>query len=80
MTKPCMGVVRVVFAAPLFTGLMLAALVSQSSAITPDNPGPAAIQFTVNSGQNVKSISPWIYGSNFDSIPNARSTASAETA
>jgi hypothetical protein len=34
-------------------------------AITPDNPGAAAIQFTLNSGQDVKSISPWIYGMNF---------------
>jgi len=33
-------------------------------AITPDNPGAAAIQFTANAGQNIKSISPYIYGSN----------------
>lgn len=34
-------------------------------AITPDDPGPAAIQFTLNSSQEVKSISPYIYGMNF---------------
>jgi hypothetical protein len=39
-------------------------------AITPDNPGPAAIQFTADSGQNVKSISPYIYGSNSSAITN----------
>ncbi len=39
-------------------------------AITPDNPGPAAIQFTANSGLNVKSISPYIYGSNSSAITN----------
>src|SRR3954467_5604690 len=39
-------------------------------AITPDNPGPAAIQFTANSGQNVKAISPYIYGSNSSTITN----------
>lgn len=41
------------------------ACASLSYAITPDNPGPAAIQFTLNSGQNVRSISPYIYGMNF---------------
>jgi hypothetical protein len=71
MTKPCMGVVRVAFAAPFITGFMLAALVARSFAITPDSPGPAAIQFTINSGQNVKPISPWIYGTNFDTVPTA---------
>jgi hypothetical protein len=39
-------------------------------AITPDNPGAAAIQFTADSGQNVKSISPYIYGSNSSAITN----------
>jgi hypothetical protein len=43
---------------------------SAACAIAPDNPGPAAIQFTLNSGENVKSISPWIYGSNSTSITN----------
>lgn len=50
---------------------MFAGLVSRSFAITPDNPGPANLQFTINSGQNVKAISPWIYGTNFDTVPNA---------
>jgi hypothetical protein len=34
-------------------------------AITPDNPGPADVQFTINGGQNVREISPYIYGINF---------------
>jgi hypothetical protein len=37
-------------------------------AIIPDDPGPAAIRFTINSGQGVKPISPYIYGSNSSSI------------
>lgn len=40
-------------------------------AITPDNPGGGSIQFTLNSGANVKAISPWIYGTNFGTVPNA---------
>jgi hypothetical protein len=39
-------------------------------AITPDDPGPADVQFTINAGQNVKAISPWIYGSNSANITN----------
>jgi len=34
------------------------------SAITPDNPGPASVRFTVNSNAQ-KPISPYIYGINF---------------
>jgi hypothetical protein len=37
----------------------------ESLAITPDNPGPAALQFTVNSAQDMHAISPYIYGMNF---------------
>ncbi len=48
----------------------LALAASSAHAIAPDNPGSAAIQFSLNSGQNVKSISPWIYGSNSSSIVN----------
>jgi hypothetical protein len=39
-------------------------------AIDPDDPGPADVQFTINAGQNVKAISPWIYGSNSTNIAN----------
>jgi hypothetical protein len=39
-------------------------------AITPDDPGPAAIRFTINSSQSSKPISPYIYGSNSSSITN----------
>jgi hypothetical protein len=35
------------------------------SAVTPDDPGPADVQFTINAGQNVREISPYIYGINF---------------
>jgi hypothetical protein len=44
---------------------------STGHAITPDDPGPAQVQFTVNASQNVKEISRWIYGSNFDSVDSA---------
>ncbi len=57
----------------LFIGTLTCTLVLRSPAahaITPDNPGAAAIQFSLNSGQDVKSISPWIYGSNSSNITN----------
>jgi hypothetical protein len=72
MTKPRIGVARLVFAVPSFTGFVLIALVSRTYAITPDNPGPASIQLTIDSGQNVKAISPWIYGTNFGWVSNAK--------
>jgi hypothetical protein len=34
-------------------------------AITPDDPGPADVRFTINSSANAKPISPYIYGWNF---------------
>jgi hypothetical protein len=48
---------------------LLSALASApcARAITPDDPGPAAVRFTINSGANVKPISPYIYGKNFAS-------------
>ena len=42
--------------------------IDSTLAIPPDDPGPAAIRFTLNSGENVKAISPWIYGSNSANI------------
>jgi hypothetical protein len=56
----------------VWAGAIWCALISAvpAHAITPDNPGAAAIQFTANSGLNVKSISPYIYGSNSSSITN----------
>jgi hypothetical protein len=39
--------------------------------ITPDDPGGGSVRFTLNSGQNVRAISPWIYGTNFNSTPIA---------
>src|SRR3990172_1937948 len=50
-TQSFMWLALVAFAAPVF-------------AITPDDPGAAAIQFTLDSGQDVKPISPYIYGMN----------------
>jgi Glycoside hydrolase family 44 len=41
------------------------AIAGPALAITPDNPGPGDVLFTINSGQNVRAISPYIYGSNF---------------
>src|SRR5262245_44839104 len=39
--------------------------------ITPDTPGPGDVHFTINSTQNVKAISPWIYGMNGTSLNSA---------
>ena len=44
--------------------IALAAWATTARAITPDDPGAAAIQFTLDSGQNAKTISPYIYGRN----------------
>ena len=57
-----------------WAGTLIAVVTRNSSihtaiAITPDDPGPAALRFTLNSGQSVKPISPWIYGSNSANIP-----------
>jgi hypothetical protein len=38
---------------------------ARAQLITPDDPGPADLQFTVNAGVGVRSISPYIYGVNF---------------
>jgi hypothetical protein len=50
--------------------LLSSAVASTTRAITPDNPGGGSVQFTVSSAAS-KPISPWIYGTNFDSVPNA---------
>jgi glycosyl hydrolase family 44 len=52
----------------------LCAFTATTHAITPANPGAAAIQFTLNSGQNVKAISPYVYGMNFFDHPNSTLT------
>jgi hypothetical protein len=44
---------------------------STTRAFAPDNPGGGSIQFAINSGANVRAISPWIYGTNFGWVPNA---------
>jgi hypothetical protein len=49
------------------TACAAALATSSVLAITPDDPGPAAVRFTINSGVNVKPISPYIYGNNFAS-------------
>jgi hypothetical protein len=51
-----------------FALVLLSQLVA--GGVTPDNPGPADVQFTINAGQNIKAISPWIYGSNSTNIAN----------
>ena len=35
-----------------------------AQAITPDDPGPADVSFTIHAGQNIRAISPYIYGIN----------------
>jgi hypothetical protein len=56
----------------LLAGIAVAARFASttSAQITPDDPGPAAIRFSLNSGQDVKPISPYIYGSNSSQITN----------
>src|SRR6478609_5525622 len=39
--------------------------IASAAVITPDNPGGGSVQFTANTTQNVKAISPYIYGMNF---------------
>ena len=39
-------------------------------AITPDDPGPSDVLFTINAGQSNREISPYIYGSNSTNIVN----------
>jgi hypothetical protein len=56
--------------ASIVIGLALATGAQTSLAIAPDDPGAAAIQFTLDSGQGMKSISPYIYGSNSSLITN----------
>ncbi|HEY4232021.1 MAG TPA: glycoside hydrolase family 44 protein [Lacipirellulaceae bacterium] len=40
----------------------------RAQAIAPGTPGPGDVHFTINSTQNVKAISPWIYGMNGTSL------------
>jgi hypothetical protein len=54
----------------LVTNGCLVTAMAPALAISPDNPGPAAIQFAINSAQDVKPISPYIYGSNSSLITN----------
>jgi hypothetical protein len=54
-------------AAALMACLLAAHRLPRASAqtITPDNPGPADLQFTVSSAAPARPISPYIYGVNF---------------
>jgi hypothetical protein len=53
----------------LATMLIVATLlVTPLHAITPADPGPADVLLSIDSGQNVRPISPYIYGSNSDLI------------
>lgn len=49
----------------MFAALFAVAAVPAARAITPDDPGPADVRFTVNSATGAKPISPYIYGMNF---------------
>jgi hypothetical protein len=53
-----------------FVIALILCIATTARAITPDNPGPADVQFTINDGQNVREISPYIYGSNSTNIVN----------
>jgi hypothetical protein len=48
-----------------FITVLILCSAGTTGAITPDDPGPADVRFTINSGQNVREISPYIYGINF---------------
>jgi hypothetical protein len=50
--------------------LALSSFTLPASAIPPGDPGPGDVAFAVNSGQNVRAISPHIYGSNSSAITN----------
>ena len=41
---------------------------TRAYAIAPGTPGPGDVHFTINATQNVKAISPWIYGMNGTSL------------
>jgi hypothetical protein len=45
--------------------VVVGAVDAGAQTITPDDPGPADVQFTVNSTTGAKPISPYIYGVNF---------------
>ncbi|WP_145284923.1 glycoside hydrolase family 44 protein [Pirellulimonas nuda] len=51
--------------------VVLSIEVPTTRAITPDKPGGGSVQFAIDSGLNVAPISPWIYGTNFNSVPGA---------
>jgi hypothetical protein len=61
---------RCLRAATVVVHVFAATAAPQALAISPDNPGPAAIQFAIDSSQNIKPISPYIYGSNSSLIAN----------
>ncbi len=47
--------------------------VNSGGFITPDNPGPADLQFAIHSGHNAHAISKWVYGFNggdWSTMPN----------
>lgn len=70
MTNRRSGVRRSICVTSALAALMLLGEAAPCRAITPDDPGPAAIQFSIDSAQDVKSISPYIYGSNSSAIAN----------
>lgn len=51
--------------------LSLLSFVSEAYAITPGDPGPGDLSFSIDAGQNVRAISPYIYGMNsfFNVLP-----------
>jgi hypothetical protein len=54
----------------LTVAMLIQATATAAWAIMPDDPGPAAVRFTINSLENRRVISPYIYGSNSSAIAN----------
>jgi hypothetical protein len=59
------GFWQILYRAKCLAGLELVALAAPAVAIVPGDPGPGDVAFSVDSGQNVRAISPFIYGMNF---------------
>jgi len=49
----------------LFVTLILPGACLEVRAVTPDDPGPSDVLFSINSTRNIREISPYIYGINF---------------
>jgi Glycoside hydrolase family 44/Dockerin type I domain len=55
----------IVCSAQSLAGIALVGLAAPALAFAPDEPGAGDVSFSISSGQNVRAISPYIYGMNF---------------